>query len=77
MIGNLTAPVPPLSLQEEFAGVAARAVVEPIESLRVWGEGVDLRHWRAMMGLEDAMNKTLKQTLFWTPRVAGILFILF
>ena len=30
-----------------------------------------------MMMLEDAMNKTLKQTLFWTPRVAGILFILF
>ncbi len=23
------------------------------------------------------MNKTLKQILFWTPRVAGILFILF
>ncbi len=23
------------------------------------------------------MNKTLKQTLFWTPRIAGILFILF
>ena len=23
------------------------------------------------------MNKTLKQTLFWTPRVAGILFVLF
>jgi len=30
-----------------------------------------------MMALEDAMNKTLKQILFWTPRVAGILFILF
>ena len=30
-----------------------------------------------MMVLEDAMNKTLKQTLFWTPRIAGILFILF
>jgi hypothetical protein len=27
--------------------------------------------------MEDAMNKTLKQTLFWTPRVAGILFVLF
>lgn len=23
------------------------------------------------------MNKSLKQTLFWTPRIAGILFILF
>lgn len=23
------------------------------------------------------MNKTLKQTMFWTPRVAGILFVLF
>ncbi len=23
------------------------------------------------------MNKTLKQTLFWTPRIAGILFVLF
>ncbi len=23
------------------------------------------------------MNNTLKQTLFWTPRIAGILFILF
>ena len=34
---NMIAPVPPLSLQEEFAGVVARAVVEPsrdIESLR-------------------------------------------
>ncbi len=29
------------------------------------------------MIMEDAMNKSLKQTLFWTPRVAGILFILF
>jgi hypothetical protein len=29
------------------------------------------------MEMEDAMNKTLKQILFWTPRVAGILFILF
>jgi hypothetical protein len=26
---------------------------------------------------EDAMNKTLKQILFWTPRIAGILFVLF
>jgi len=26
---------------------------------------------------EDAINKTLKQILFWTPRIAGILFILF
>jgi hypothetical protein len=31
----------------------------------------------AMMLLEDMMNKTLKQVLFWTPRVAGILFVLF
>ena len=23
------------------------------------------------------MNKTLKQTLFWTPRLTGILFVLF
>ncbi len=23
------------------------------------------------------MNKTLKQTLYWTPRIAGILFVLF
>jgi hypothetical protein len=30
-----------------------------------------------MMNVEDAMNKTLKQILFWTPRVAGILFVLF
>jgi hypothetical protein len=30
-----------------------------------------------MMNVEDAMNKTIKQTLFWTPRVAGILFVLF
>ncbi len=30
-----------------------------------------------MMNAEDAMNKTLKQILFWTPRVAGILFVLF
>ena len=30
-----------------------------------------------MMIVEDAMNKTLKQILFWTPRVAGILFVLF
>jgi hypothetical protein len=30
-----------------------------------------------MMNLEAAMNKLLKQILFWTPRVAGILFILF
>jgi hypothetical protein len=26
---------------------------------------------------EDTMNKTLKQILFWTPRIAGILFVLF
>ena len=30
-----------------------------------------------MMVLGDAMNKPLKQTLFWAPRIAGILFILF
>jgi hypothetical protein len=30
-----------------------------------------------MMILEDAMNTTLKKTLFWTPRIAGILFVLF
>lgn len=30
-----------------------------------------------MMYLEDAMNITLKKTLFWTPRIAGILFVLF
>jgi hypothetical protein len=29
------------------------------------------------MIVEDAMNKTLKNFLFWTPRIAGILFILF
>ena len=29
------------------------------------------------MIVEDAMNKTLKNFLFWTPRFAGILFILF
>jgi hypothetical protein len=27
--------------------------------------------------MEDAMNKNLKKTLLWTPRIAGILFILF
>jgi hypothetical protein len=27
--------------------------------------------------MEDAMNKNLKQILLWTPRVAGILFVLF
>jgi len=26
---------------------------------------------------EALMNKTLKQILFWTPRIAGILFVLF
>ena len=30
-----------------------------------------------MMRLEGTMNTTLKKTLFWTPRIAGILFILF
>ena len=30
-----------------------------------------------MLALEDAMNETLKQTMFWMPRVAGILFVLF
>jgi hypothetical protein len=29
------------------------------------------------MILEDTMNKTLKKSLFWAPRIAGILFILF
>lgn len=29
------------------------------------------------MSMEDAMNKNLKQILLWTPRVAGILFVLF
>jgi hypothetical protein len=29
------------------------------------------------MKMEGAMNKPLKQTIFWTPRLAGILFILF
>jgi hypothetical protein len=29
------------------------------------------------MIMEDTMNKTLKQILFWTPRIAGILFVLF
>lgn len=27
--------------------------------------------------MEGTMNKTLKQILYWTPRIAGILFILF
>ena len=30
-----------------------------------------------MINTEDAMNKSLKQTLYWTPRIAGILFVLF
>jgi hypothetical protein len=30
-----------------------------------------------MMNVEVAMNTTLKKILFWTPRIAGILFILF
>lgn len=30
-----------------------------------------------MMNMEDAMNKNLKKSLYWTPRIAGILFILF
>ncbi|MEY2818713.1 MAG: hypothetical protein RL275_2176 [Chloroflexota bacterium] len=30
-----------------------------------------------MMGLEVDMNKFLKLILFWTPRISGILFILF
>ena len=30
-----------------------------------------------MMVLEDTMNTTFKKTLFWTPRIAGILFVLF
>jgi hypothetical protein len=28
-----------------------------------------------MMTVEDAMNTITKKTLFWTPRIAGILFI--
>jgi hypothetical protein len=27
--------------------------------------------------VEDAMNTTLKKSLFWVPRIAGILFVLF
>jgi hypothetical protein len=30
-----------------------------------------------MMILEGTMNKSVKRILFWTPRAAGILFILF
>jgi hypothetical protein len=30
-----------------------------------------------MMIAEDTMNTTLKKTLLWTPRIAGILFVLF
>ena len=30
-----------------------------------------------MMEMEGTMNKTLKRTIYWTPRVAGILFVLF
>ncbi len=33
--------------------------------------------WRAMIIMEGVMQKSLKQTLFWTPRVSGILFVLF
>jgi hypothetical protein len=29
------------------------------------------------MTVEDTMNKTIKQILFWTPRAAGILFVAF
>ena len=29
------------------------------------------------MNMEDAMSKNLKQILFWSPRIAGILFVLF
>jgi hypothetical protein len=38
---------------------------------------LNIYKWRAIMIVEDAMNKTLKKFLFWTPRIAGILFILF
>ena len=30
-----------------------------------------------MIIMEGAMNTALKKTLFWTPRIAGILFVLF
>jgi hypothetical protein len=30
-----------------------------------------------MMNTEGTMNKTLKRIMFWTPRIAGILFVLF
>jgi hypothetical protein len=30
-----------------------------------------------MLVLEDAMNKSLRNILHWTPRIAGILFVLF
>jgi hypothetical protein len=30
-----------------------------------------------MMNVEGTMNKTLKRIMFWTPRIAGILFVLF
>jgi hypothetical protein len=29
------------------------------------------------MNMEGVMDKTLKKTLFWTPRIAGIVFVLF
>jgi len=31
----------------------------------------------AMISMEGTMNKNLKRTMFWTPRIAGILFVLF
>jgi len=31
----------------------------------------------AMIKMEGTMNKNLKHTMFWTPRIAGILFVLF
>jgi hypothetical protein len=30
-----------------------------------------------MMVMEVEMNKSIKKTLYWTPRIAGILFVLF
>ena len=39
--------VPPLSLQEKFAGVVAQAVVEPVETSRVCGGGCPRRGGRS------------------------------
>ena len=48
-----------------------------IDLLTVQFERLKHRSMRAMMTVEAAMNKSLKQTLYWTPRIASILFILF